>query len=137
MTMRKEKTAKGIWDALAKRHVDEGLVNKILLTWKFFMFQMGPTNTMEVRFNKLTIVADELETIGVAVLDEVKVMVLLISLSDIYQNLITTLKKIQPTNWTWDVVNTRLLNEERMNWVKGKSQQGEEVMTLMTKRSNS
>lgn len=137
MTMRKEKTAKGIWDALAKCHVDKGLANKIFLTWKFFMFQMGPTNTMEVHLNKLTTVADELETIRGVVPDEVKVMVLLISLSDIYQNLITTLRKIQPTNWTWDVVNMRLLNEELMNWEKGESQQGEEVMTLMTKRSNS
>ncbi len=35
MTIRKEKIAKGIWDALSKRHVDQGLVNKIFLTQKF------------------------------------------------------------------------------------------------------
>lgn len=46
MTVRKEKIAKGIWDALAKCHIDEGLANKIFLTWKFFMFQMGPINIM-------------------------------------------------------------------------------------------
>ncbi len=46
MTMRKEKITKGIWDALAKCHIDEGLANKIFLTWKFFMSQMGPINTM-------------------------------------------------------------------------------------------
>jgi hypothetical protein len=47
------------------------------------MSQMGPTNTMGVHLNKLATVADELETIRVVVPDEVKVMVLLISLSDI------------------------------------------------------
>jgi hypothetical protein len=97
MIVRKVKTAKGIWDALAQRHVDKGLANKIL-TWKFFMFQMGPIDTMEVQLNKLSTMADELETIRIVVPDEVKVMVLLISLSDIYQKLITTKIKFQPTN---------------------------------------
>jgi hypothetical protein len=32
MIVRKEKTMKGIWDALAKRHIEQGLVNKIFLT---------------------------------------------------------------------------------------------------------
>jgi hypothetical protein len=40
---------------------------------------------MEVHLNKLSTMADELETIKVVVPDEVKVMVLLISLSDIYK----------------------------------------------------
>jgi len=135
MTVRKEKIAKGIWDALAKCHIDEGLANKIFLTWKFFMFQMGPINTMEVHLNKLAIVVDKLETIRVALLNEVKMMVILISLSDIYQNLITTLKKIWTINY--DVMNTKLLNEELMRRGKGVSQQGEEVLALMIQRSNS
>jgi hypothetical protein len=62
-TIRKEKTTKGIWDALAKCHVDQRLVNKIFLTQKFFMFQMGPIDTMEVHFNKLVTMANDLEAI--------------------------------------------------------------------------
>jgi hypothetical protein len=136
MIVKKEKTTKGIWDALAKRHVDKGLANKIL-TWKFFMFEMVPTNIMEVHLNKLSTMANEVETIIIAIPDEVKVMVLFISLLDIYQNLITTLKNTQPTNWAWDVVNMKLLNEEMMRGEKGESKQGGEVMALMTGKSHS
>ncbi len=135
MIVRKEKTAKGIWDTLAKCHVDQGLVNKIL-TRKFLMSQMGPTNTMEVHFNKLATMADELEAIEVTISDEVKVMVLLISLPNSYQSQITVLETFQLANWTWDV-STRLLNEELMKKETGESQEGEEVAVLMTKRSNS
>ncbi len=79
MTIRKEKTMKGIWDTLAKRHVDQGLGNKIFLMRKFFMSQMGPTNTMEVHFNKLATMVDALKAIKATISNEIKVMVLLIS----------------------------------------------------------
>jgi len=135
-TVRKEKTTKGIWDALAKCHVDQGLVNKIFLMQKFFMSQMGPTDTMEVHLNKLTTMVDELEAIEAIVSDEVKVMVHLISLPNSYQNLITTLETLWLVDRTSDV-STRLLNEELMKREKGESQEGEEVAIRMTRRSNS
>jgi predicted amino acid-binding ACT domain protein len=136
MTLRKEKSAKGIWDTLAKRHVDQGLVNKIFLSRKLFMSQMDPIDTMEVHFNKLATMANQLEAIEATILDEVKMMVLFISLPNSYQNLITTLETLQLANRTWDV-STRLLNEELMKREKGESQEGEKVAVLMTRRSNS
>jgi hypothetical protein len=69
---------------------------------------------MEVDFNKLVAMVDELNAIDVVVFDEVKVMVLLISLLENYQNLITTLENYQLGNWMWDMVSTRLLNEKLM-----------------------
>jgi hypothetical protein len=69
---------------------------------------------MEVDFNKLVAMVDELNAIDVVVFDEVKVMVLLISLLETYQNLITTLENYQLGNWMWDMVSTRLLNEKLM-----------------------
>ncbi len=86
MTVRKEKIAKGIWNSLANHHVDKGLANKIFLTCKF-MFLMSPINIMEVHFNKL-------EAIEMPIQDEVKVMVLLISLFDNYQNVITKMETL-------------------------------------------
>lgn len=86
MIIRKEKIAKGIWNALANHHVDKGLANKNFLTCKF-MFLMSPTNVMEVHFNKL-------ESIETPIQDDVKIMVLLISLFDSYQNVITTMETL-------------------------------------------
>jgi len=56
---------------------------------------MSPIDTMEVHFNKL-------EAIEAPILDEVKVMVLLISLLDNYQNVITMMETLRPVDWMWD-----------------------------------
>jgi hypothetical protein len=63
-------------------------------------------------------------------------MVLLISLPNNYQNLITTLETFQLAIRMWDV-STRLLNDKLMKREKGESQEGEKVVVLMTRRSNS
>jgi hypothetical protein len=44
----------------------------------------------------------------------VKVMVLLISLFDNYQNVITKMETLWPMDRIWDVVNTRLLKIEKL-----------------------
>jgi hypothetical protein len=47
MSVRKETTTKGIWEALQKWHVDKGLANKIFFMRKFFMSQMDLFKLME------------------------------------------------------------------------------------------
>jgi hypothetical protein len=88
-------------------------------------------DTVEVDFNKLVAMVDEFEAIDVVVSNEVKVMALLISLLENYQNLITTLENCQPGNWMWDMVNTRLLNEKLMRRERGNIQWDGEVVALM------
>ncbi len=92
---------------------------------------------MEVDFNKLVAMVDELNAIDVVVFDEVKVMVLLISLLENYQNLITTLENYQLGNWMWDMVSTRLLNEKLMRREQWNLQSDGEVVALMIEKSNS
>ncbi len=67
---------------------------------------------MEVHFNKL-------EAIEAPILDEVKVMVLLISLLDNYQNVITMMETLRPVDWTWDR-NKDVCNycKEQGHWAK-------------------
>jgi len=48
------------------------------------MSQKGPIDMMEIHFNKLATMANELEAIEATISDEVKVMVLLISLPNNY-----------------------------------------------------
>jgi hypothetical protein len=91
---------------------------------------------MEVDFNKLVAMVDELNAIDVVVFDEVKVMVLLISLLENYQNLITTLENYQLGNWMWDMVSTRLLNEKLMRREQGNLQSDGEVVALAIEKFN-
>jgi hypothetical protein len=57
----------------------------------------------------------------------VKIMVLLISLFDNYQNVITTMETLWPMDWIRDVVNTRLLNEKLMRKEKEKPIKAEKL----------
>jgi hypothetical protein len=58
-----KRITKRIWETFAKCYVDKGLAIKIFLTYKFFMSQMKPIDTMEVHLNKLVVIANELEAI--------------------------------------------------------------------------
>jgi hypothetical protein len=89
---------------------------------------------MEVDFNKLVAMVDEFDAIDVVVFDEVKVIVLLISLLENYKNLITTLENYQPGNWMWDMVNKRLLNEKLMRRERRNIQWDGEVVALMIEK---
>lgn len=91
---------------------------------------------MVVDFNKLVTMVDEFDAIDVVVSDEVKVMVLFISLLENYQNLITTLENYQLGNWMWDMVNTTLLNEKLMRREKENVEWDGEVVALMIEKSN-
>ncbi len=64
LAIRKETTAKGIWEALQNRYVNKSLTNRLVLTKKFFASQMSPGDTVEQHFNKLGAMAEELDVIG-------------------------------------------------------------------------
>jgi len=97
--------AHGIWEVLEKGYVNKGLANKIFLTKNFFMSLINHNDTME-HVNKLGAMVEELDAIRVAILDKIKVMVLLMSLPKSYQYLITTLETLKPKDCIWDDVTT-------------------------------
>jgi len=57
---------------------------------------------------------EKLDDIGAIIPNEIKVMVLLMSLLESYQYLITTLEMLKEEDCTWDDVNTMLFNEKLM-----------------------
>jgi hypothetical protein len=72
---------------------------------------------MEQHLNKLGAMAEELDAIGATVPTEVKVMVLLMRLPESHEVLATSLESLEsidPNKLTWEVVASRLLNEELM-----------------------
>ncbi len=73
---------------------------------------MSSSETMEHYVNKLNGMVEECNAIGAKVLLEVKVMVPLMNLPNSYKLLVTSYESYESTRLTWEVVITRLLNEE-------------------------
>jgi hypothetical protein len=107
-------TTKGVWKALAKRHLEGGLRNRLFLMSIFFNSQMSSNETMEQHVNKLSVMVEELDAIGIKVPPKVKVLIFLMSLPNSYQLLVTSLECNESTKLIREVVTTRLLNEEFM-----------------------
>ncbi len=79
---------------------------------------------MEEHLSKLGAIAKELDGIIIVILEEVKVMVFLMSLPQSYEYLVASLESLRsfdPKKLTWEVVVTRLLNEKLMRKEKNKS----------------
>jgi len=106
------------------QHVDKDLTNKLFLIQKFFNSQMAWKDPMEEHLSKLGAIAKELDVIKIAILEEIKVIMFLMSLPQSYEYLVTFLeflKSFDPKKLTWETVVTRLLNEELMRMEKNKS----------------
>jgi hypothetical protein len=75
---------------------------------------MNSNETMEQHVNKLNVMVKELDAIGSKVPPKLKVLIFLMSLPNNYQLLVMSLKSYESTKLIWEVVTTRLLNEEFM-----------------------
>jgi hypothetical protein len=75
---------------------------------------MNSNETMEQHVNKLNVMVEELNAIGSKVPPKVKVLIFLMSLPNNYQLLVMSLESYESTKLIWEVVITRLLNEEFM-----------------------
>ncbi len=73
---------------------------------------MSSNETMEQHVNKLNGMVKECNAIGVKLRPEVKVMVPFMSLPNSYKLLVTSYEFYESTRLTWEVVITKLLNEE-------------------------
>jgi len=91
---------------------------------KVLQFQMALGDSMEEHLSKLGAIVKELDAIRATILKEVKIMVLMMSLPQSYEYLVTFLESLEFFNLkklTWEVVTTRLLNEKLMRKEKNKS----------------
>ncbi len=140
LVVRKETTMKGIWEALQNWYVDKGFTNKLFSTRTSFTSQMNPTDTMEQHLNKLGAMVEELDAIGATIPPKVKVMILLMSLLEKYKFLVTSLESLESidTNkFPWEVIVTRLLNDELMRKEKyGSSELLIEIMHVLVQNGS-
>lgn len=95
---------------------------------------------MEEHLNKLGAIVEESNVIEIAIPEEVKVIMFLISLLQSYEYLLTSLESLEsfdPKKLTWETVVTRLLNEELMRKENNKSLEtmSSTKVTLLSKKS--
>jgi hypothetical protein len=95
---------------------------------------MNFSETMEQHINKLNVMAKELEAIVTKVPLKVKVMVFLLSLLNSYKFLIMSLESYESTKLTWEVVITRLFNQELIRKERGDAPNTSDVALVHTSR---
>ena len=84
---------------------------------------------MTEHINKLKTISEHLEALDDAVLEKDLVMILISSLPEDYNNLITTLETLPEEKLTWDYVRDRVITEfERKNEQKSKSKGPEDAL---------
>ena len=115
--VRNAKTGKEAWDSLSNRFEEKTLSRKILMRRKLYHARMDSSNMMD-HINNIRTIADQLEGLGDQVAENDLVMVLLSSLPDEYNNLITTLETLEESRLTWEYVRDRLLTEYERRPVK-------------------
>jgi hypothetical protein len=96
---------------------------------------MNFSETMEQHMNKLSVMAEELKAIQAKVPLEVKVMVFLLSLSNSYKFLVTSLESYKSMKLAWEDVTTKFLNKEFMKRERSDAPNTSDV-TLVQKSQN-
>ena len=90
--VRSAKTSKEAWDALSNHFEEKTLSRKIRYRRQLYALRKGNETTMVEHINKLKTISEHLEALDDAVLEKDLVMILISSLPEDYNNLITTFK---------------------------------------------
>lgn len=106
------KTAKDVWDNLAKAFDDKGLTRRVGLLRDLITTTLDNCQNIEEYVNKIMTTAHKLRNIGFTVNDEWLGTLLLAGLPEVYQPMIMALES-SGTEITADAVKTKLLQDVR------------------------
>ena len=109
--VRNAKTPKDAWKCLADHFEEKSLSKKIMYRRKLYSCRLEKGVTMEHHVNNLTTISEHLEALDDAVQEKDLVMILISSLSEDYNNLITALESVKETELTWTYVRERVIAE--------------------------
>ena len=109
--VRSTKTAKEAWENLEKHFQQKTLSKKIFYRRKLYSAKMDKGQNMTEHINYIKTLSEHLEAIGDPIEEKDLVILLISSLPDDYNYLITALETIAEDNLTWDYVRDRLIHE--------------------------
>ena len=104
-------TGKEAWDILAGHFEEKTLSKKIFYRRKLYSIRLSNSTTMESHINAIRNIADHLDSLDNPISEDDLVMILLSSLSEDYNNLLTTLETLREDQLTWNYVRDRLITE--------------------------
>ena len=108
--VRSAQTSKDAWDALSNHFEEKTLSRKIMLRKKLYSLKMGGKSAAE-HINALRTINDHLQALDDGALEKDLVMILISSLPEEYNGLITTLETLKEEQLTWEYVRDRVLAE--------------------------
>ena len=109
--VRSAKTAQEAWENLEKHFQRKTLSKKIFYRRKLYSARMEKGSDMTKHINYVKTLAEHLEAIEDPVQEKDLVIILISSLPEEYNYLITALETIAEDNLTWDYVRDRLIHE--------------------------
>ncbi|VFQ93400.1 unnamed protein product [Cuscuta campestris] len=118
----KEKTAKGIMDALSNMYEKPSAANKIFLIRELVNTKMKEGTSVTEHINKLNSILARLLSVGIKFDDEVQALLLLSSLPDSWSGTVTAVTgSVGPDGFTFDQVRDLVLGEDVRRKSSGES----------------
>ncbi|VFQ73787.1 unnamed protein product [Cuscuta campestris] len=109
----KEKTAKGIMDALSNMYEKPSAANKVFLIRELVNTRMKESTSVTEHINKLNSILNRLASVGIKFDDEVQALLLLSSLPDSWSGTITAVTgSVGPDGFTFDQIRDLVLGED-------------------------
>ena len=109
--VRNSKTGKEAWDNLASHFEEKTLSKKIYYRRMLYSARMAKGTSMVSHVNNIKTIAEHLEAVDDPVVEKDLVMILISSLPDEYNNLITALETMAEDKFTWTYVRDRVIHE--------------------------
>ena len=109
--VRNSKNATDAWNNLANHFEEKSLSRKIFYRRKLYSARLEKGSTMVNHVNSIKTIAEHLEALDDSVLEKDLVMILISSLPEEYNNLITALETLKDDKLTWNYVTDRIINE--------------------------
>ena len=131
--VRSAETGKEAWDCLAKHFQQKTLSRKIHLRRKLYSAKLSQNGDMIEHINNVKTIAEHLEAIGDPIAEHDLVIILISSLTEEFDFLITALETIAEDILTWDYVRDRVIHEADKK--KGTAKPKEHDALLTKKKS--
>jgi hypothetical protein len=100
-----------VWEAFCGVHEAKTIGNKLFLQRRFFTIKMQKGDDMLMHINTVKVLADQLRSIKVNIIDEDVYMVLLMSFPPSFDNLVTSLESMSIKDVDLQFIVARLLHE--------------------------
>ena len=113
LCVRSAKTAKQAWDNLEKHFQQKPLCKKIFCRQKLYSARMVTDQNMTKHINYMKTLAEHLSAIDHEITEKGLVIILIGSLPEKYNHLITALKMIADDHLRWNYVRHRLIHENK------------------------